>query len=351
MKKRYQALILAAVVLVLTAVFYRSRTAGGQERYQVQFTAAFDTVTVITGYAQDEAEFTKQASRLEAQLIRYHKLYDIYHTYDGMNNLKTINDNAGRKPVKVEAEILELLKLGIDMYQQTGGKVNIAYGNVLKVWHKYREEGMADPEHAQLPPMEELQKEAVHTDIHNIIIDEAASTVYLADEKMSLDVGSIGKGYAVQQLSDYAREAGMEHLLISAGGNVSAVGAHPDGRKWTVGIRNPDMESPKAYIEKAAAADCAMVTSGNYQRYYEVDGKQYCHIIDGDTMMPAEYAASVTVIMEDSGKADAWSTALFNMDYETGKELVESQEGMEALWVLTDGTVTYSSGYSRYRIE
>lgn len=351
MKKRYQALVLAAGILVLALVFYRNHTAGNLNRYQVQVAGAFDTVTVITGYAGNQAEFAEQVSKLEAQLTRYHELFDIYHTYDGMNNLKTINDNAGREPVKADAEIIHLLKLGIEMYEETGGKVNIAYGSVLQLWHDYREAGMADPEHAQLPSKEELQERAAHTDIGNIIIDEEASTVYLADKEMSLDVGSIGKGYAVQCLSDYAKKTGMDHLLISAGGNICTIGTHPDGKKWTVGIQNPDMDSAQTYIQKAAAADCSFVTSGNYQRYYEVDGKRYCHIIDGDTMMPAEHMASVTVRMEDSGKADAWSTALFNMEYEAGKELVESQEGMEALWVLTDGTVKYSSGFSRYQAE
>lgn len=351
MRKKYQALVLAAAILVLTLALYRNQTAGDLNRYQVQFTGAFDTVTVITGYAGSEAEFTQQVTKLEAQLTRYHKLFDIYHTYDGINNLKTINDNAGREPVKADKEIIRLLKLGIEMYEKTGGKVNIAYGSVLQLWHDYREAGMADPEHAQLPAAEELRERAAHTDIRNIIIDEKASTVYLADEKMSLDVGSIGKGYTVQRLADYAKKTGMDHLLISAGGNICAVGTHPNGQKWTVGIQNPDMDSGQTYIQKAAAADCSLVTSGNYQRYYQVDGKRYCHIIDGDTMMPGEHMASVTVIMEDSGKADAWSTALFNMDYEAGRELVESQEGMEALWILTDGTVKYSSGFSGYQAE
>ena len=92
----------------------------------------------------------------------------------------------------------------------------------------------------------------------------------------------------------------------------------------------------------------SIVTSGNYQRYYEVAGKRYCHIIDPDTMMPAEHMASVSVIMKDSGKADAMSTALFNMDYEEGKALVESMDGVEAMWILEDGSIQYSSGFSKY---
>ena len=140
----------------------------------------------------------------------------------------------------------------------------------------------------------------------------------------------------------------MNHLLISAGGNVCVVGAKEDGEGWSVGVQNPDLSSDKEYVQKVKLQDMSIVTSGNYQRYYEVAGKRYCHIIDPDTMMPAEHMASVSVIMKDSGKADAMSTALFNMDYEEGKALVESMDGVEAMWILEDGSIQYSSGFSKY---
>ena len=146
-----------------------------------------------------------------------------------MNNIKTINENAGIQPVKVDEEIIALLKLGIAMDEKTNGNMNSAMGSVLAIWHDYREAG-TDPDTAELPPMEDLQKAAEHTDIGNIIIDEKNSTVYLADENMSLDVGSIGKGYAVQRVAEYAKnELGIEHMLFRVGGNVCAIGGHPDG--------------------------------------------------------------------------------------------------------------------------
>ena len=197
-------------------------------------------------------------------------------------------------------------------------------------------------------PTEELEKRAVHGDINDLIINEKDSTVYLADPEMSLDVGSIGKGYAVQKIAEYAREHGMEHLLIDAGGNLCAVGAKENGEEWMVGVQNPDLEGEETYVRKVMLENNSIVTSGNYQRYYEVNGKQYSHIIDKDTMMPGEHIASVSVVIKASGEADAMSTALFNMEYEEGKALVESMEGIEAMWILNDGTVAYSSGFSNY---
>lgn len=348
MKRKYQALILVIVAAVFAGLlFYQRKGQSKIERYEAQFTDVFDTVTQIIGYAESEETFTEQISELKEQFDYYNQLYDIYNDYEGVNNIKTINDNAGKEPVTVAPEIIDLLKLGKEAYEKTNGEVNIAYGSVLRLWHDYRESGTQDPENAALPPMEELESRAVHTDIDNLIIDEEASTVYLADPEMSLDVGSIGKGYAVQQVAEYAKEHGMEHLLISGGGNICVVGAREDGEAWRVGIQNPDLSSEEAYVQRVQLQDMSIVTSGNYQRYYEVDGKQYCHIIDKDTMMPAEHMASVSVIMQDSGEADAMSTALFNMEYEEGKSFVESMEGVEAMWILNDGTIKYSSGFSK----
>lgn len=352
MKRKYQALILAIVLVVFVGLlFYQRKGASKIERYEAQFTDVFDTVTQIIGYAGSQEEFSRQISELKEQFDYYNQLYDIYNDYEGVNNIKTINDNAGKEPVIVAPEIIDLLKLGKEAYEKTNGEINIVYGSVLCLWHDYREAGVQDPANAKLPPMEELKERAAHTNIDDLIIDEEASTVYLADPKMSLDVGSIGKGYAVQQVAEYAKEHGIEHLLISGGGNICVVGTREDGEAWRVGIQNPDLSSGEEYVQKVQLQDMSIVTSGNYQRYYEVDGKQYCHIIDKDTMMPAEHVASVSVIMQDSGEADAMSTALFNMEYEKGKAFVESMEGVEAMWIWKDGTIAYSSGFSKYLVH
>lgn len=335
-------IVVAALMGGLIGIQYQNQKL---KRYEGQFFDCFDTVTTITGYAKSQKEFSEKMKLLQEKLWYYHKLYDIYHTYEGINNIKTINDAAGKEPVQVEEELLNLLKLGKDMYGKTDGQVQITYGSVLSLWHDYREQGMADETKAQLPPKEELLRRAEHTDMEDLILDEQASTVYLADPEMSLDVGSIGKGYAVQRLAEYAREIGMEHVLISVGGNVCAVGAKEDGTPWQVGVENPDKESDRLYVDTVQLKDCSIVTSGDYQRYYEVDGKRYCHIIDPDTHMPPEYFSSVSVIANDSGMADALSTALYNMDYDQGSSLVESLGDVEAMWIGKDGKIRYSHGF------
>ncbi len=322
-----------------------------KNRYSATFITVFDTVTQILGYDISQEEFDTKVNAIEEELLYYHKLYDIYNVYEDINNLHTINENAGIKPIKVEKEIIDLLKFSIDLYHQTDGQVNIALGSVLNIWHNYRTIGINNPESASLPSMEELEEAAKHTDISKIIIDEEASTVYLEDAEMSLDVGSIGKGYAVQCVAKYAKELGCENYVLSVGGNVISIGPKIDGAGWRLGIQNPDLESNEPYVELVDIINLCLVTSGDYQRFYTVDGIEYCHIIDPDTLMPANYCKSVSIITDDSGVADALSTALFNMSYEDGLEFINDFDGAEAMWVLEDGTIKYSKNFEQYIVK
>ncbi len=350
MNRVKKALIPAAAVLLL-AVSAAHGAPKEQTRYTATFLNVFDTRTEITGYGTSREAFTEQIELLKEKLVCYNELYDIYHEYEGINNIRTINDNAGVGPVETDMEIIRLLQFSKEMYERTNGQVNIAMGSVLSIWHEYREAGNNNPAEAALPPMEELLAAAGHTDITKVIIDEEASTVYLSDPEMSLDVGSIGKGYAVQRVAEYAKEIGMEHVLISVGGNVCAVGGRIDGTKWRLGIQNPDTGSEEPYVRKVDMADACVVTSGNYQRYYIVDDERYCHIIDPDTLMPADYFSAVSVIAEDSGAADALSTSVYNMTYEEGLAFVNGLEGVEAMWIMEDGSIRYSENFEAFLAE
>ena len=171
-------------------------------RYTTIFYDVFDTVTQVIAYCESEEEFNTQMQALHQDLIAYNQLYDIYNDYGGVVNVKTINENAGKAPVQVDDRILSMLELARQMYDLTGGKINIAMGSVLGIWHDYREAAEKDASDADntLPTQEELEAAARHCDINDLVIDEDAKTVYLSDPEMSLDVGSVGKGYAVEMV-------------------------------------------------------------------------------------------------------------------------------------------------------
>lgn len=295
------------------------------KQYTATFLTLFDTVTTIVGSGETEAAFQEKAQQVHDDLLFYHQLFDIYQEYDGMNNLKTVNDQAGIAPVTVDDAIIQLLLDCRNYYDLTGGKVNVAMGSVLSLWHEARNDGLRDPRLAKLPDSAKLTEAAEHTDIRNLIIDEEASTVYLADEKMRLDVGAVAKGWATQRVA----ERSPSGLLISVGGNVCATGPKNGNASWVIGIQNPKEEGN---IHTLSLERGTVVTSGDYQRTYWVEGQSYHHIIDPETQMPSQYWASVSVICEDSGLADALSTALFLLPLEEGQTLA-AQWKVEVLWI------------------
>ena len=308
-----------------------------QKQYTATFLTLFDTVTTIVGHAASQEAFTEQTQKIHDQLQVYHQLFDIYNDYEGVNNLKTVNDQAGIAPVKVDKAIIDLLTDCRDFYELTSGRVNVAMGSILSLWHVARNRGISDPANATLPDFEELEQAAEHICFEEILIDEAASTVYIPDPEMSLDVGAIAKGWATQRVAENA-PAGM---LISVGGNVCATGPKQGEHPWVIGIQNPDGGE---YLHTIYVESGCVVTSGDYQRTYTVDGKKYHHIIDPDTRMPADYWRSVTIVCQDSALADALSTALFLLPLEQGKALAEKC-GANVLWIDTEGNEYMTPGF------
>ncbi len=202
-----------------------------------------------------------------------------------------------------------------------------------------------------LPDPTELEAAAQHMDIASIVIDREAGTVYLSDPQMQLDVGSIAKGYATEMAAVAAQEEGWDHLAFSVGGNVRTIGTKGDGTPWTAGIQNPDLEAQEATFCRVSLTDLSLVTSGSYQRYYTVDGVRYHHIIHPQTLMPENNFVSVSILCSDAGMADALSTAVFNMSYEQGRELIEGMDGVEAAWIDISGEAHYTEGFAKILIE
>ncbi len=350
MKAGAGAVVLLVLLWLSAQGFFLLNTqrADRLQKYERQFFDLFDTVTQISGYAEKEKEFEEKAAFIRQRLEYYAALYDIYQEYDGIVNLKTINQAAGREPLTVKPEIIDLLRFGQEAYRQSGGEVNLAFGSVLRLWHRYRQEAIEKPEQARLPEMTELREAARHTSIDDILLEEKQGTVFLRDEQMSLDVGAVAKGYAVERVAQELEAAGISGFLLNAGGNVRAIGAKPDGSPWRIGIQNPDMQSEIPYIEEVWLTEESLVTSGSYQRFYMVEGKAYHHIIDKDSLMPSEHFLSVSVVTKDSGKADAYSTAAFNMPPEESRRFIEALPEVEAMWVLKSGEILYSSGFMKY---
>ena len=308
------------------------------KQYNATFLELFDTVTTVVGKAESEEAFQTTAAAIRDKLKVYHELFDVYNDYEGVNNLKTVNDNAGIAPVKVDSAILDMLSDCKKYYAATDGRVNVAMGAVLNLWHEARNVSINDPANAVLPGEEKLQEAAKHCNLEDVVIDREKSTVYLKDPQMRLDVGAVAKGWAAQRVAMDSPKG----LLISVGGNVCATDAKDEfGTPWVIGIENPDGGK---YLHTLNIQKTNVVTSGDYQRVYVVEGKAYHHIIDPDTLYPATLWRSVSVVAPDSGAADALSTALFLLPKEEGEALLAKFSAC-AMWVDAGGNKYYSPGF------
>ncbi len=333
-------------VLIFALLFMLGGCKGKKEKFTDYSFDCFDTVTTIIGFEDNKEKFNEVCGFIKTELYEYHKLYNIYNSYTDVKNLYTINKE---KTVSgVDGRIIDLLLFCKEMHTLTKGETNITFGSVLSIWHTCRELGLNDPETAYLPDMAVLEKAAEHTNINNLVIEKETKTVTLLDSEMLLDVGAVAKGYAAECVAKKLRDKGITGYLLNVGGNIKIVGERPDNEKWTIGIENPDNSEEVPYIEYLGLNKHSLVTSGSYQRFYTVNGENYHHIIDTKTNMPATNFKSVSVLCEDSGKADALSTALFCMNFEDGKNLVNELQGVEALWVLNNGEKLYSQNFLEY---
>ena len=344
--KRIISIILCAVCIL--SLFGCQGGFNSKKRFSETVYDAFDTVTTVTVYDTDSESFKKHFNEFKNELERYDRLYSIYDEYDDLVNLYEINNRASSAPIKADKDIIAMLLYGKESYKRTLGAVNIAMGAVLKLWHDSREYSLENPEKAYVPDKKALLEASKHTDINDLVIDEKNETVFFRDPELLLDAGAVAKGYAAQRISDFLKNGIWSDFAISIGGNVITSGyKNSDGStKWNIQLESPDKKSSSP--EVVGVSGQSVVTSGDYQRFFTVNGKKYCHIIDPETLMPADSFSAVSVITNNSSLGDALSTALFILPLSEGMKLIEGIDGAEAVWTAKGGNKTYSSGFKSY---
>ncbi len=340
--------ILLSLILILVACEQKSPYEG-YSKYRYQFYGTFDTMVEVVAYTKSDQEFEYFATILENRYKYLHSLYNIFEDADGYNNLKTVNDQAGIAPVKVDKELFELMQFTVKWYEEINQSVDPTMGPVLKIWREYMDTYKNSPDGAELPEYAKLESAAKHMGMEYLVLDEEDQTIFLAKKGMAIDVGAVAKGYATEQVARYMQSLGFDSFSISAGGNVRTVGEPMNDvvNKWGISIQDPvggDVFSKEQdVLDILFINDKSVVTSGNYQRYYIVDGERVHHIIDQNTLYPVNTYSAVTVVTPDSGVADILSTCLYIMDQESGEQLAKEQ-GAEVMWVYEDGTIKVTEG-------
>lgn len=277
-----------------------------------------DTVVTLRAYAPQET--VDEAMRLIRDYERV-----LSKTVEG-SDIERLNRAEGQ-PVYVNPETAELLALCIEVSERSGGAFDATIAPLSELWNFQTD----DP---ALPDASMLASAAVSVDWRNIELD--GTTVTLKNGAR-IDLGGIAKGYIADRVAAYLKAQGVEHACINMGGNVLVFGGKPDGSDWTIGIRDPNGAADQSE-EVLALADGAVVTSGTYERGFDLDGVRYHHILDPKTGMPVQNGlASVTILTESSAVADALSTACFVLGPDGSAELLASCNA-RAIFLFSDGT-------------
>lgn len=292
-----------------------------------------DTVITLTAYTED-SQVLKDA--LE-ECGRYEKL--LSRTIEG-SDVWRIN-HAGGEPVEVSDDTIAILQCARRISEMSGGAFDITIAPVSTLWD-------FTSGNAVLPDAEAIARAAELVDQTLMEID--GNTVRLP-EGMMIDLGGIAKGYIADKVKATLEERGVKHAILSFGGNVVGIGVKPDGNDWKVGIQDIDKKTGE-YMLVARNTGGSTVTSGIYERGFDLDGVRYHHLLSSETGWPVQNElASVTIFSESSMEGDALSTTAFVLGTAEGLKLIESLEGIEAVFIARDRSVTYSSGAENYMVK
>ena len=269
---------------------------------------------------------------IDAVMAELRRIDDLMSHYKPESQLSAINQHANERPVQVDKELFDLIKLSTHYSQITEGAFDITYASVGYLYDYRR----------RIHPTEEQIKQALPSvNWRNMLLDEQHHTVRFEHAGMRIDLGGIGKGYAVDRGIEVLKARGIDRALVTAGGDSRIIGDR-NGRPWLVAIRHPD--NPNKVVTRIPLSDSAMSTSGDYERYFDEDGVRYHHIIDPRTGHSASKVRSATILAPTATQTDGMSKTAFVLGAEKALEIINKMPEYDAVFVLPDGRVLYSNG-------
>lgn len=306
----------------------KTETAAEDDTRAEQTIFAMDTTMTITAYGEKAEEAVSEA------VEEIERLDGLFSVTDPDSEIYKLNSE---KTASVSEDAYALIKAALNYSEKTDYILNPAVYPVVKAW------GFTTGDY-RIPDSSELSLLKGHIDPNKISLDDETMTVTITEPKLEIDLGSVAKGYTSAKISALFSEMGVESGILSLGGNVQTIGRKTDGSKWRVAIIDPETQTDYAGIIETEGK--AVITSGNYQRYFEENGKLYHHIIDPSTCAPAESGlSSVTIVSENGTAADAYSTALFIMGEEKGAEFWrKNKTEFDAVFITDEGKIYITEG-------
>ena len=332
MKRFMSGIMIATSIILLTAC---QSAKSEYVKISDQF-FAMDTYITYTIYAPETEVESMQALMVEANAL-FESIDDLANRFEevaGVNNIATVNKKAGKEPDVVDEKVIEMVELAKQTEEQSQGAFSVVLGPVSDVWRSYQE-----GERTGVPSQDELEQLRPLLDSDQLIVDTAENTLYLTQPDMILDLGAIAKGYATEYVANWLEAQGVEHAIVNAGGNVKTIGTHPVNETFRIGLQDPDnLSSVFGSVQIGATS---VVTSGDYQRYFEYEGQRYHHLIDPQTLQPARLYRSVSVVTPNSTLADVLSTTLFMMPQHEGETFIQQYyPDVAVLWYDLAGNIS-----------
>lgn len=326
-----------------------NRETAGLERHNQTLTSYFDTNLSLSIYVERRGDAAAILACTEAIYRHIHQIATRYDGFDGVINPYYINQHPLIDHV-VDSLLFEMIELAIEYHAITNGLFDITIGPVVDVWGDAMttcNEGGP----CLVPSQDALEAASLFTGIDRITLNPAQRSVRL-DENVSIDLGGIGKGFAARVVGDYLRaHPDVAGFILNAGtSNIEVNGQHPvrDNQRWVIGLTDPESSSflPQTFARISILSNTKVMTSGDYQRYYMVDGVRYHHIIDPRTLNPSNTMRAITIVGDDALIGDIWATALFIMTVEEALDVLASLEGFHGLIFDLDGTLHMTEGFA-----
>lgn len=326
---RRAAIVLISIVLIITMSILGMRFVDNRAVSREEFLMGTYIETKAYGWRASRA-----LDKVYARLAEIEKKMTINQSG---SEIDEINQQAGQRPVVVSPDTFSVVAKAVSYGQLTAGGFDPTIQPIVALWRI----GFPD---ARVPEPDEIANTLPLVGYQGVRMDAIKKTVYLEKAGMGIDLGGIAKGYAADEAVAILRQSGIKSALISLGGNVFVVGNRPDGAPWRIGVQDP-VDERNSYLGVVQVADATLVTSGAYERYLDVGGKRYHHIIDPETGYPAESdLISITIIAKSSIDADALSTSLFVLGRTKGLELVKQLPGVDVIMIDKESRVFVTDG-------
>ncbi len=328
--KKFIAYGVLSIVLFLIG-FFIARNSNDEIKKIKRTHILLGTVVEIQIKNIDEQKADNAITKAFAEVKR---IDDLFTTYNEASAVWKINNSADTI-IKVDSEIYNLIVLCDSINKISNGSFDVSLDNLTKVWGFYTDS-------PDVPTQIGIDSALLNSGWQKIIL--LGDNKIIKKEKVGLNFGAIVKGYAVDKAIDVLEKLGIKEALVNAGGEISVM-----GNDWVVGIQHP--REMNAIIKKIKVDGYTVATSGDYEQYFEVDGKRYHHILDPKTGYPAKGLQSVTIINKSNANTDAVATAVFVMGKENGIKLIESLDDTEAMIIDSEGKIFYSSGFEKFLIN